>query len=104
MAYFHAKGKFIENCGITILIADAGLLASGSLNGFISGKHFNRCKYLYPIIYLTFYMLHFEQFLIDQKTYLTDNELLNSNEVRDFLETLSTDKISSDTLDDEKVT
>lgn len=28
------------------------LLASGSMNGFIEGKHFNRCKRLYPIVYL----------------------------------------------------
>lgn len=44
MAYFHAIGKFIENCGLTNLMINAELIASGSVAGLISGKHFNRCK------------------------------------------------------------
>ena len=42
------------------------VLASGSLNGYLSGKHFNRCKRLHPILALAFEILHFLAFL---KTY-----------------------------------
>jgi len=31
--------------------------------GFITGKHFNRCKRLYPVIALGLQILHFELFL-----------------------------------------
>ncbi|CAH0562925.1 unnamed protein product [Brassicogethes aeneus] len=45
MAYFKAVGKFIDNCGSSNIMVDCGLLASGSVNAFIIGKHFNRLKY-----------------------------------------------------------
>lgn len=49
MAYFHAIGKFIENCGLTNLMINAKLIANGSVAGFIGGKPFNRCKRLLTI-------------------------------------------------------
>lgn len=52
MAYFKAVGKFIDECGLTYIMVESGLLASGSVNGFISGKHFNRCKRLHPLVSL----------------------------------------------------
>jgi len=41
-AYFKTVGKFIEECGITYIMAE-----SESVNGFITGKH---CKRLYPVV------------------------------------------------------
>lgn len=49
MAYFKAVGKFIDNCGLTNIMENADILASGSVNCFINGKHFNRCKRLHPL-------------------------------------------------------
>lgn len=46
MAYFKAVGKYIDNCGITNIMENAEILASGSVNSFITAKHFNRCKRL----------------------------------------------------------
>ncbi|KAE9521357.1 hypothetical protein AGLY_018237 [Aphis glycines] len=63
MAYFKTIGKFIDECGITYIMVESELLASGSVNGFITGKHFNRCKRLYPVIALGLQILHFELFL-----------------------------------------
>jgi len=63
MAYFKTIGKFIDECGITYIMVESELLASGSVNGFITGKHFNRCKRLYPVIALGLQLLHFELFL-----------------------------------------
>lgn len=41
MAYFHAVGKCIDYCGVTNIVVDSKLLANGSANGFILGKHYS---------------------------------------------------------------
>ncbi|XP_032457827.1 uncharacterized protein LOC116417096 isoform X1 [Nasonia vitripennis] len=66
MAYFKAVGKFINECGLTYIMVESGLLASGSVNGFISGKHFNRCKRLHPLVSLGLQVLLFEDFVTKQ--------------------------------------
>ena len=40
------------------------MLAPGSLNGFLTGKHFNRCKRLHPILGLALEIKHFKAFLV----------------------------------------
>lgn len=72
MAYFKAIGKFIDNSGIQNIMINSDLLASGSLNGFIEGKHFNRCKRLHPIISVAIQILHFERFSNDENIELND--------------------------------
>ena len=42
LAYFGALGHFIENSGGPEILTESDVLASGSLNGFLSGKHYNR--------------------------------------------------------------
>lgn len=44
MAYFKAVEKFINGCGITDILSQAKVISDGSINGFVDGKHFNRCK------------------------------------------------------------
>ncbi|GFW34024.1 uncharacterized protein TNCV_287081 [Trichonephila clavipes] len=39
------------------------IIASGSVNGLVEGKHFNRCKRLHPLMALGLKMLHFDNFL-----------------------------------------
>lgn len=72
MAYFKAVGKFIDNCGLTNIMVNEELLANGSVNGFISGKYFNRCKRLHPMIALALKMLHFESFLQHERINVPD--------------------------------
>lgn len=67
LSYFKAIGKFIDNCGVTNIMVDTGLLANGSVNGFLTGTHFNRCKCLHPLVSLAFRILHFESFLEKQE-------------------------------------
>ena len=52
------------------MLTDTEVLATGSLKGLISGKHFNRCKRLHPLLALAFEKLHFFAFLelYDKKT------------------------------------
>lgn len=66
MAYFHAIGKFIDNCGLTNLLVDAGILASGSVSGFTAGKHFNRCKRIHPMMALCLRMLLCDRFFSEK--------------------------------------
>lgn len=63
MSFFSAIGKMINDSGIPRLFVLSGLLTEGSLNSFISGKHFNRCKKLHPVAALSFKSLHFKNFL-----------------------------------------
>lgn len=44
MAYFKTVGKYIDNCGLTNIMVDCEMIANGSVNGYLIGKHFNRCK------------------------------------------------------------
>ena len=62
-AYFASLGHYIEESGGPHILVDTGVLASGSLPGFISGKHFNRCQRLHIMMATAFDMLHFEAFL-----------------------------------------
>jgi len=63
MAFFKALGKLVEESGGANMLTETDVLAPGSLNGFITGKHFNRCKRLHPILALAFEILHFLVFL-----------------------------------------
>ena len=48
MCLFRAIGKIIKESGMTEMLVEAGVLASGSLNGFLEYKNFNQCKRLHP--------------------------------------------------------
>lgn len=63
MSFIKAVGKFINNCGLTNIMVKSQMLANGSVNSFIAGKHFNRCKRLHPIISLALQILHFTNYL-----------------------------------------
>lgn len=42
LAFFGALGYLIDSSGGPEVLTESGVLASGSLNGFLSGKHYNR--------------------------------------------------------------
>lgn len=69
MSQFKANGKYIKDCGLSDILIDSGILASGSINSFLTGKHFNRCK---RIIALTIEILYFEYFLESENIILDD--------------------------------
>ncbi|XP_046415809.1 uncharacterized protein LOC124177470 [Neodiprion fabricii] len=73
MAYFKAIGKVISDCGLTTVMVESSLLANGSVNGFLDGKHFNRCKRLHPLVALGLEILHFKSFLQNDNITLTED-------------------------------
>ena len=44
MAYFSAIVYTLEEPGGPQILTGTEVLAPGSLNGFLSGKHYNRCR------------------------------------------------------------
>ena len=42
MAYFASLGYYLDGSGGLELLTEAGVLAPGSLNGVLLGKHYNR--------------------------------------------------------------
>lgn len=76
MAYFKAIGKFIDDCGLSYMMVQSDLLASGSVNGYISGKHFNRCKRLHPIVAVALEILHFRNFVEQEKLEIDETTIL----------------------------
>lgn len=63
LSFFKALGKYIDSCGIEHVLTESGVLAGGSMNAFLSGKHFNRCKRIHPLLSAALQNLHFEMFL-----------------------------------------
>lgn len=83
MAFFKAIGKYIDACGITDILVQAEVLAEGSVNGFLSSKHFNRCKRIHPLLSGALQILNFEQFMLennfDADTLTEDLNYLKTN-------------------------
>ena len=81
MAFFTSLSYLITESGCPQILTDSEVLACGSINGFLSGKHFNRSKCLHPLPSTT---LHFRSFLT-QNDSLPDallDELRHLNEER----------------------
>ncbi|GFW21305.1 hypothetical protein TNCV_3775161 [Trichonephila clavipes] len=45
------------------MMMESNIIASGSVNGLVEGKHFNRCKLLHPLMAPGLKILHFDHFL-----------------------------------------
>jgi len=58
------------------------VLAPGPLNGFLSGKHYNRCKRLYVLLATAIQIMHFRKFLAEQN----DVPNLLANQLRNVLD------------------
>lgn len=63
MAFFKALGKFIDSSGIVDILVQSEVIAEGSTNGFIDGKHFNRCKRIHGLLFGALQSLHIEKFI-----------------------------------------
>lgn len=53
----------MDGCGIINILVESEVLAEGSANTFLNGKHFNRCKRIHPILSSALQVLHIEMFL-----------------------------------------
>lgn len=83
LAFYKALGKFVDDSGIPRLMVVSKIIADGSLNSFISGKNYNRCKELHSVMALSFKILHFQEFL---KTYQEKHCDFDANEIQDILQ------------------
>ena len=63
LAFFSAMGKIVSESGAPHLLTECGIFQKGSLNGFLKGKHYNRCKRFHEYLSLSLEYLHFESFL-----------------------------------------
>ena len=63
LAFFSACGKIVNESGAPHFLAELEILKPGSLNGFIKGKSYNRCKRIHEYLSLAMESLHLESFL-----------------------------------------
>ena len=81
MAFFNALGKFIADSGGPAVLISSEAIAGGSVKGFLTGKHYNRCKRIHPILAAAMESLLIREFLsqsgnIDLQ-HDTKNEIFN---------------------------
>ena len=50
LAFFGAVGTFLADSGVEYLLNEAGVLAEGSVAGFMKGKFYNRCTRIHQIL------------------------------------------------------
>ena len=63
MAFYGAIGTFISESGAEYLLTESGILAEGSMMGFICGKYYNRCTPIHDILALVMERKLYESFL-----------------------------------------
>ncbi|CAD6235328.1 GSCOCG00012410001-RA-CDS, partial [Cotesia congregata] len=83
MAFFKAVGTFINECGLSHMMIESKIVASGSVNGILEDKHFNRCKRLHPLMALGLQILHFDEFL---KSKNAEHDFVKGQIYEDLLE------------------
>lgn len=76
-------------------MVESGLLAEGSVRGFLTGSHFNRCKKLHPVVALSLKILHFKAFLT---TYEKDAHG-DKMDLSEIIEILERDSINFETAE-----
>jgi len=65
MCLFRAIGRFLAESGGPVMLTDSGVLAPGSLSGFIECYNYNRCKRLHQMLALAFEILLFRRFMLE---------------------------------------
>ena len=63
MAYFGSLGSLLDSSSGPEILCNAEILTTSPMQGFISGKHFSRCKRIHLLFALALQILHFQQFL-----------------------------------------
>ena len=72
LIYFASLGYIVESSGGPEVLCISDVLASGSVRGFLAGKHVNRCKRLQPLFATALEILHFRGF-IEKHGWMTDD-------------------------------
>ena len=71
MSFMAVIGKRYGDAGLSDILVEAGVVVEGSLDGVISGHHYNRSIHAYKIVYETMEELRFQEYLesIDKAKY-----------------------------------
>ena len=97
LAFFGAIGTFLNGSGIEIVLVESGVLAEGSLVGFIKGKFYNRCQRIDELTAIVLERLLFQRFTddlsVEEKKAMNEAvlnspsfESADSNEIHSYLE------------------
>ena len=62
---FSGIGKLLEGSGGPYLLSEARVVAMGSLNRFLKGKMYNRCRRSHLLLSTALHGLHFKRFMED---------------------------------------
>ena len=49
MSWYSSLGYFISDSGLPYVLLNSEILGTGSLNGFLKGKHYNRCERIHTL-------------------------------------------------------
>ena len=67
MYYFTSLGRIIEGSGGPYVLTEMEAVAPGSLNKFLKGKMYNRCRRVNILFSTALHALHFQTFMQDEK-------------------------------------
>jgi hypothetical protein len=95
MSYFKAVGKYISESGLPHILTESGVLAQGSVQGFLNGTNFNRNKRIHPMLALALSTLHFQAFMKkeDVMDEVTLNHLITTMKMKPSNETTISESI-----------
>lgn len=82
LAFFGAVGTFLADSGVEYLLNESGVLAEGSVAGFMKGKFYNRCTRIHQILAAVMERELFSKFLKlmeDDESLAT--EMMSSNNI-----------------------
>ena len=65
LALFGALGTYIDDSGIEYILTEYGILAEGSLSGFLKGKFYNRCTRIHQLVAAVLEKAIFQRYLED---------------------------------------
>ena len=60
-----ALGTYISDSGIEYILTEFGILADGSLNGFLKGKFYNHCTRIHQVVAAVMERAIFQRYLED---------------------------------------
>ena len=67
MYYFTSLGRIIEGSGGLYVLTEMEAVAPGSLNNFLKGKMYNRCRRVNILLSSALHTFHFQTFMQDEK-------------------------------------
>ena len=88
LSLFSSTGKILEGSGAAYFLSEAKIIASGSINTFLRGKSYNRCRRRNLLLASAMHGLHLERFVEDMNIPSTNllQELENWAIVEDISE------------------